>query len=704
MQDAAHLAAPIARVTVHPNGALVERRATAPAGAHQIADLPLLFSSGTLRVRAERGRVSGLQETCTLTRHGDTAPDAHEADIITLTQKLETLRARARTIKDALKALQSVGPQPRPTEAPIARPQAQGWLSFLSLRDSFLERYRDEQRALQDELVPLQEHLTLLRQTKDAPRPAPVFTRGLAFALSEDSPVVVDYFVPAATWVPTYALHADDDATATLHLFAMVAQASGESWTDVDLAFSTAPLIRQSRLPDLPSWRIGRAQPAPKPAYRPLPPGLSTLFAAYDHAVQNARVVRDQPPPTPSPAPRSPPSPPPHLDRVRGLVEEVSAADLDDMSDDDAAIEFDEAPTLSASVDMVAGGPPPAAMAAAAPIMAQEAAVPLARRRAAKKGGPPRGAAGGAMADDIESLAADVAVDQRPDVNAAYLRMSGPDESRRGQLVAVHDEAFLATLLEDHQPADTAALSRAYRARQDAMRRLHNRPLPRGTVSLGSGAARTVFAPSRPATVGPDGTFHRVLAWSQALPSEHSLLAVPQAGLDVYRRCQLAPPAVPLPAGPLEVYERGAFLVSSNLSGVGGGEPIDLSLGVEPTVRLVDHVVRADESETGLVGKKARIETHVSTQVRSAKATPVSIALHGRLPVPAAQAADEVDVEWLGSSHEHRPTDRAPDGSRLEGGFAIHLVVEPGTTTAVTYRYAITLPAKAELVGGNRRD
>jgi len=49
-------------------------------------------------------------------------------------------------------------------------------------------------------------------------------------------------------------------------LEALVAQASAEDWDGVRLGLSTADLIADGRLPELPSLRLGRAQAPARPA------------------------------------------------------------------------------------------------------------------------------------------------------------------------------------------------------------------------------------------------------------------------------------------------------------------------------------------------------------------------------------------------------------------------------------------------------
>src|SRR5262249_35906806 len=121
--------------------------------------------------------------------------------------------------------------------------------------------------------------------------------------------LTLSYQVPAARWWPVYTLRLwDGGSRAEWWLEALVAQRTGEDWRDVKLALSTADLIHDARLPELPSLRLGRKQPPAKKAYRPAPEGLDQMFAAYDRACAPVSsrdfgrdITRAAPPPPAAP-------------------------------------------------------------------------------------------------------------------------------------------------------------------------------------------------------------------------------------------------------------------------------------------------------------------------------------------------------------------------------------------------------------------
>jgi hypothetical protein len=49
-------------------------------------------------------------------------------------------------------------------------------------------------------------------------------------------------------------------------------------------------------------------------------------------------------------------------------------------------------------------------------------------------------------------------------------------------------------------------------------------------------------------------------------------------------------------------------------------------------------------------------------------------------------------------------TDKDPAGNEVKGGLEWRVVVMPGDLSVIAHAYAIDLPAKTELEGGNRRE
>src|SRR5262249_42581452 len=115
------------------------------------------------------------------------------------------------------------------------------------------------------------------------------------------SELLLTYVVPATRFWPLYTLRIvegrDAARRATWMIEALVAQRTGEDWREVRLSLSTADLLLDARLPELPSLRLGRAQPPARRGYRSPPAGLDELFAGYERAFRNASSSPAEPMP-----------------------------------------------------------------------------------------------------------------------------------------------------------------------------------------------------------------------------------------------------------------------------------------------------------------------------------------------------------------------------------------------------------------------
>jgi uncharacterized protein (TIGR02231 family) len=288
--------------------------------------------------------------------------------------------------------------------------------------------------------------------------------------------------------------------------------------------------------------------------------------------------------------------------------------------------------------------------------------------------------------------------------------MAGPDEGSRGSLIPLDPMARLEWLLEsaDVDGAGRSELRRAIGALAQAQHRLHNAPLPRGTSALLGTHFPSVMQASAATDIPGDGTFYRVEVREDAGPASTEHKAVPRESTDVWRTCKIEiAGAAPLPPGPLTVYEDGAFKVNARLDTgaqrVAGSGGVDVNLGVDPDVRIVARTVHVNQSEKGIVSSTSRVEHKVKMEVRNTRKQPASIVLYDRLPTPHDNVKD-VSVQVLDEKPPIKKTNKDAFGNELVGGFEWRVTVMPGATQNIDFAYAIDLPAKTELDGGNRRD
>lgn len=527
----------------------------------------------------------------------------------------------------------------------------------------------------------------------------------------------VEYAVLAARWWPAYRARFTEGATrATLALSALVAQASGEDWSGVRLQLSTGDLLRDVRLPELSSLRLGRAQRPRARGYRAPPEGLDAMFDGFDRFVAQVAVTTTTIVTASTTVSLTGAAP-------AGAAEpwpELAAGHADDYDEPTAVAQMRDLAAKQPKIDLKArlgktpagGVPPPApgfggggpemarslpqpapmAPMAGAPMMPQQAAVPrgsmaLGRKKSKalftlESGGHEEEATlGGLETEQAEALAIEPA-DAWLDFDTLRLDAGG-QRGRRGRLA------------REAGPSATFALSAA-----QAIELLE---APAGTTDprASRGLFDAVYAAGGTADVPSTGRPHRVNVLTAEAGSTPRFVTVPREAAEVYRRADVANPfGVPLLTGPVEVLIDGALVALTRLSYTDRGGVISIGLGVEERVRVARNT-RTDEGTAGLLGGSTTVDHTVTTELSSSLGRKITVEVLDRIPV-----SDEKDVEikLLASQPQPSPYTQADQGQPVRKGIKWDVEVPAGGKAKIEHRYRITLPSKMEIVGGNRRE
>ena len=528
------------------------------------------------------------------------------------------------------------------------------------------------------------------------------------------------YVVPAARFWPVYTLRITDNGRkATWLIEALCAQRSGEDFREVRLGLSTADLIYDARLPELPSLRLGRAQPPARRGYRPPPEGLERMFGGYDRAFGRAR-------------PPAEPFIPEEQTELRLDEAAYSLADseMDDSDDGTVTARHAALPSkgrsgavkkLSKELEQARPEAPPAPKTSRARLPASFMA-PAPNRATSGYGAPPAlaapgppapGRGGGASPDErarrVSSLGGAApeggfgggGSDQEeyepapePERSAQepqdawldfdHLSMAGPgDEQRRGRLTyggegdAGPRQRAIAQL-EELSPSE----------------RLTDPQGSRGRFDHRYDADGLVVIPS-------DGQPHRVaLLCAETVPTLR-MLTVPGERPEVYREAELLNPCeAPLLSGPVDVYVEGSLLTTARIDHIDRGGTLRVGMGVEDRLRVARNV-RSDEDTAGLLGGSMVVTHTVTIELSSALGQPSTVEVLERLPVSEDKS---MTVEFVAARPEASPYTQAERGAPIRGGLQWRVPLAAAGKAKIEYQYRITFPARTEIVGGNRRD
>ncbi|MFD4660581.1 DUF4139 domain-containing protein [Kitasatospora sp. NPDC058444] len=731
-------------VVVYAEGAVCRRRATVPVppgGRLRLTGLPAALDGRSLRARVLAGPAGTAVTEARLEllpelREPDELPDLKRV-LDEATERRSVLAERHRLVLASIAetaALRAVPPQRRRDE-PLRRTPADAWLELADFVDERLSRLqrRAEELTRELELADHERDLAADRLER-ASTPDRVDAVGTSTTvlltlttggtpdgahpdLNPDQDLVQDqdlsqdqeleleleleYGVPAARWVPAYRLsYRTGSDTAHLVLRAAVAQRTGEDWTGVRLALSTADLDRRTDLPRLASLRIGRSQPAPPPSgWREPPAGLSDLFTGYDAAHTDRPVPRHRPIAVSAltPAPAAPAAPVTRPARAGGAAPGGPRAEAAFAADEPIADgPYGGGPygggLLSADEPMPPppgapggfagyGAPPPVPVpvAASAPVPQAPGGRPSAKaRRRVGHAAPPPPPSG---------LAPDATLLDYPD-----LVLAGPEEpaARRGTL---HPRPERIRRAEQ----DWTAFGGAGDSGTVQLRAL---ALPRHAVAPreSAGSFDHRFDAAAPADIPSDGTWHTVTVGEIPLAVRPEYVTVPAVEEKVYATLVLANRTdQAVLAGPAEVTVDDEFLLTAALPTLAPGGTRRLGIGVAESIEVARRT-ELRESATGMLkGNSTVLDHRVHVQLANRLGRAVTVEVRERVPVTSdAEIRIEERADW------HAPTVSTPDCPPSTRLWRVDL--PPGGRTELDGGYLIKIPAGKAIVGGNRRN
>jgi hypothetical protein len=724
------IASTLEAVTVYARGARITRVAKltgTPAPRVRIAGLPLSVIDDSVRVE-----VVGPAVATSLTVAIDTPATAADAaaeepaDLRAARHRLALADAEGTRLDVALAHLSRA---PLVAADPTDEPPA-AWDAVLAARVALAGVRAERELALRSALTAASaEHETAQRivevlaarearatsaRTAKLHEARKAVDIELTAAGDGDISLRLEYQVRAARWAPSYVARlgvggaapgdsaaggrrgVHDERSARMELRAVVAQSSGEDWLGAQLVLSTAEPAQLSELPELAPQRIGRRQPPPeKRGFRPAPAGAETLYADYDR-------TRTTPPPPP-------PAPPPAGGSRRAPSESLADEVWDDGSSRDK--EAFSTPPMGNVMPQMQQRPMPVMMAQAAAPAKKSAGILRSRsaspapgsiapasswsdeaktQRGVAFGGPCGG--GGAPARSEPAPPAESATPtSTPRLDYAELRMSPPNAANRGRLAPAPRDPLASTIAHE---VTTAAAT------------IFRLTLPRGCADGWAHTYDYAFAADGRVDVASDATWHSLAITAKSATVSLRHVAVPREQADVFRVAAIANPFDgPLLAGPIDIYDRGQFLVTSEVEPTPPGAIVEIGLGVDAQVKVARNTDFREEA-TGMLRGGLRLVHGIAIDVDNLSPRTVDLEVRERVPVTVAgDEAVEVTVTRAEPAWERwTPDPQAPAEQRLRGAHRWRVTVPPNGKAALRAGYEVKIASKLELLGGNRRE
>ncbi len=319
-------------------------------------------------------------------------------------------------------------------------------------------------------------------------------------------------------------------------------------------------------------------------------------------------------------------------------------------------------------------------------------------------GGGPQGAAAAAAGrgDTAQSI-------QAGDELLAYgeLRMPPPHSEKRGTLqlarrVDIYMELLLSQRIE--VTFDVIAVIAAANRRAEAITQAS---LPPRCRVASSDRYDHAYSAQTPVEVPSDGTFHSiaVIATSAVVDVRH--VVVPRMSTDVFRVAEIENPlGAPILDGPVDVYLGKDFLLTSDVEFTPPKGAMQLGLGVEQAVKVSRNTGYKEES-SGLIRGSLVLKHEIRIELQNHLDSEIDCEVRERIPSIRKDEDDieikigEVEPSW--SPYEVELASSPEAG--LKGGYYWRIRVPgQGGKSRLTAKYDIKIPAKYELVDGNRRE
>lgn len=285
----------IDKVTLYQGSATVERTLRVPAGAReaQFLCLPAALDAQSLQVSGEAGlRIGELRVQTTERALASACASPLDAQIRSLQDELAHVAAAASALQLVDKYLHTVaGGAPAEGGKAVPASPAQIHATADALRRSAEDGQKRAHQLQRDkEALELRLQPLLAERERTAGQRSRVVSVQVQLASERDATLRLAYQVRGPNWQSSYRAALDvDTSTLRLERQAIVAQASGEDWSGVQLRLSTGAPARstQARLPR--PWTLDIAPPAPPPAPAP----ARAMSMAKGAAAPNAAVETD---------------------------------------------------------------------------------------------------------------------------------------------------------------------------------------------------------------------------------------------------------------------------------------------------------------------------------------------------------------------------------------------------------------------------
>ncbi len=688
----------ITSVTVYREGALIRRTGSVKASkskekiSRNVMGLPL-----ALRDETVRAGIFGEKTSSRITDIGIVLdiPELASEDNPHGTEELKEAERTVGRLKEELGETEAAISRRETTdwpERPVTKNPAAAISSPFAERAAYAENINrrradllKKKRDIKNRLSEASEKLELLRnreltasaekeRRRNEIRKAVVLTMDSAGAEGEDVGIFLEYLIPGARWVPTYALRFDAVfAQAVLETRALVCQRSGEDWSGAALTLSTAFSGQWRDLPELNSRRIGRAaRGRSKKGWKEAPIGTQELFSDYK-SFFDSRIGGF----IPAAAPIS-----------QRLPDEDDYDIEDDDYDEEIFEDTEDYEYEERRMEIMKSSAPPSVHAAK-------------KRRSESM--ELQMAASMEMKDSEKEF-----ISREPGndlLDYAALRLPDPEETGFSELhPATRRELYAEKAGALSAKLDSAVWERLESAESSA-ETLAAVPPQGCRYPTDVDGFDYVYKTAVPVSVESDGRFHSIPVRTAQVPVAVRYISVPRIDSTVFAAAEFKnEDEAPLPAGPVDVSVESTPLLTTHLETIPSGGTTILGLGAEEGIKIARNT-HFEEKTSGLAGTQLTLHHEILIDAVNNLSRPVELEVRERIPVrpdDQGKAEEKVKIELTKTEPVWERYEEETD--YLRGGYRWKLSLAAGEKTKLLAEYDIQIPSNTEIPDGNNRE
>jgi uncharacterized protein (TIGR02231 family) len=205
-------------------------------------------------------------------------------------------------------------------------------------------------------------------------------------------------------------------------------------------------------------------------------------------------------------------------------------------------------------------------------------------------------------------------------------------------------------------------------------------------AETGAGLAYRV---PRPLAVPADGEPYKTMVARFELDAALDYLAIPVLAPEAYARATVTnASALLLLPGPARVFHGAGFMGETFLETVAAGEEFELQLGVDDQIR-VQRQLRKRATSKAMIGGTRIIDVAYEITVENHHPNQARVSVHDHIPT-----SSEADIRV-----RLRETAPAPAAQTDLGELTWDLILDPGQTATINYRFTVEHPAQLTVAG-----